>query len=87
MRLYTKDLRQIGHTTYSPDIEQKYTSFICNMDTAGVEGLLLREILHLTGHKITSEEDYWPDGEGTDKIDWQFNTDYPFKDYFALEEQ
>ena len=59
MKLYPKDLRRIGHTTFGPE---GFTAFICHGKQYSIEAILLREILNLYGYVILEELDYEDDG-------------------------
>jgi hypothetical protein len=88
MKLYTKDLTRIGYMTHGPYTKylkgkgvesSRMTRFVCDPATCQLEYILLREILALTGHKITNG-----DGEDTESGDLAYCTDLPWKDYFKL---
>ena len=78
MNLYKKDIERIGGTIYE---ENGFTCFICNVQTASIESLLLREILLLFGnYRITSEEDFmWDNGT----IDIEMKTNLPYEIYIG----
>lgn len=69
------DIKLIGHTSY-PD-ENRNTHFICSISTAGIEEILLRNILRLIGgYSITSKMvhiETAPDGQESVSIDFGTN--------------
>lgn len=72
-----KDIKNIGHTAYS---ENGMLNIICDGNTYGIEGILLRSILSCINpkYKIVQEEDFcYDDGE----CDWEFRTNMPFAVY------
>lgn len=73
MKLRKSDLRRIGQ-----GIEHKNkTTFICGADTAGLEGIFLREILAVMGYQITDE---YPSVIDDSRI---IDTDLPYEVYAA----
>ena len=79
MKLYTTDLWDIAPVHFCGD--GRCLAVI--VDTPGIEHILLREILALTGHKITAAGDYCWDND-LDKIDWVWQTDFPWDDFKEL---
>lgn len=73
-----KDIERIGHTHYS---ENGMLNIICNSDTYGVEGILLRSILSYINpeYRIMEEGDFWYSSSG--ECDWEFRTNVPFVEY------
>ena len=87
MKLYKEDIKKIGNTTSQTD--DGGTSFICNVDTANIEEILLRNILELFGdYKILSSEDFiWESDHDIvewDLIDIEFKTNLPWEIYMSL---
>lgn len=72
-----KDIERIGHTHYS---ENGMLNIICDSDTYGVEGILLRSILSCINpeYKIVQEGDFH---YGSGECDWMFRTNMPFAEY------
>ena len=77
LSVYRSDIEKIGHTTYNDDTANDKTSFICDIKTANIEQILLREILNLYGYKILSVDDF---GNNVMII-----TDMPWSEYTELE--
>jgi hypothetical protein len=72
-----KDIKNIGHTHYS---ENGMLNIICDGDTYGIEGILLRSILSCINpeYKIVKEGDFW---YGSGECDYEFKTNVPFAEY------
>lgn len=52
-----EDIHRIGHTIYE---ENGNAVFLCNLYTANIEAIVLRNVLKLWGdYEITSEEDWF----------------------------
>jgi hypothetical protein len=76
----TEDLQKIGHTSFGTD--DGFLAILCSGDTCNIEGILLREILSLTGHTITNEDDFiWESGQ----CDWKYTTSIPWTEYMERE--
>lgn len=72
-----KDIERIGHTHYS---ENGMLGIICDGDTYGIEGILLRSILSCINpeYRIIEEGDFcYNNGD----CDWEFKTNMPFAEY------
>ena len=78
MILLKEDLKKIGHTMYGGE-DDKFLHILCNIETANIEEILLRNILLLFGdYKITAVEDFvWNNG----KTNIEFITDFPWSEY------
>lgn len=83
MRLQTDDLASIGVCTFHMEGD---TIFIVKGDLVGISRILLREILNLTGHRITAEGDWFLGEElnDDDEIDYAFKTNFPWKEYAKI---
>ena len=67
------DLDKIGHTMFERDGK---LHILANPETAGIESILLRNILAIKGYSIVAEQDFvWKDGT----IDVEFVTDMPYE--------
>ena len=83
LSVYKSDIKNIGHTICEEFAHNKQTGktcFICDVKTANIEEIILREILVLYGYKIEDTRDY-DDGD----INVIFATDMPWKEYMELE--
>jgi len=82
MKLYKKDLLNIGHTVY---YKKGYTRFNIDAKTCNIEEIFLREILELFSCKIISTEDYiWTDDKGKEIFDVAIQTNLPWDVYLEL---
>ena len=81
MKLYTKDITAIGHTSYSHPGEDM-TIFILHGINSRIEMIFLREILDWTGNKILESYDCCHI-EG----DIEVVTDFPWTEYMRLSDQ
>lgn len=81
MILYKEDLKKIGGTKCSSE-DGKYLTILCSVATAGIEEILLRNILLLFGdYKITDRADFvWDNGD----VEIEFTTDFPWSEYYKL---
>ena len=73
----SKDIKNIGHTAYS---ENGLLNIICDGNTYGIEGILLRSILSCINqeYRIIGEGDFcYNNGD----CDWEFKTNVPFAEY------
>lgn len=69
------DILNIGHTAYQ---ENGKLVILCNVITANLEQILLRNILSIKGYSIVSVDDFgWNNGE----VDVQFTTDMDWSEY------
>lgn len=67
------DLSKIGHTMFERDGK---LHILANPETAGIESILLRNILAIKGYSIVAEQDFiWEDGT----TDVEFVTDMPYE--------
>ena len=67
------DLDKIGHTRFKRDGTLR---ILANPETAGLESILLRNILAIKGYSIMEERDFvWEDGT----TDVEFVTDMPYE--------
>ena len=67
------DLKKIGRTMFAQDGK---LCILANPETAGIESILLRNILAIKGYSIVSERDFiWEDGT----TDIEFMTDMPYE--------
>lgn len=67
------DLGKIGHTMFERDGK---LHILANPETAGIESILLRNILAIKGYSIVAEQDFiWEDGT----TDVEFVTDMPYE--------
>lgn len=67
------DLDKIGHTMFEQDGK---LHILANPETAGIESILLRNILAIKGYSIVEEQDFvWKNGT----IDIEFVTDMPYE--------
>lgn len=66
------DINNIGHSTYKE--ENGTVTFVCEIMTANIEEILLRNILDITGNEIKETED-------VDECSMQFRTDMQWADY------
>ena len=73
----SKDIKNIGHTAYS---ENGLLNIICDGNTYGIEGILLRSILSCINpeYRIIEEGDFW---HGSGECDYEFKTNVPFAEY------
>lgn len=81
MVLLKEDLKKIGGTKCSSH-DGKYLTVLCSVNTAGLEEILLRNILLLFGdYKITDRADFvWENGD----VEIEFTTDFPWSEYCEL---
>jgi len=79
MKLYKKDLLNIGNTVYD---KNGYVRFVIDAKTSNIELILLREILELFNCKIISTEDSIRTENGNEIFDIQ--TNLPFEVYEKL---
>lgn len=70
-----KNLTRIGHTVYK---DNDNTVFICDITTANIEAILIKQIFKNTKYKILSETD------SINSRDIKIITNYPFKLYENL---
>lgn len=72
-----KDIKNIGHTAYS---ENGLLNIICDGNTYGIEGILLRSILSCINpeYRIIDEGDFLYD---SGECDGEFLTNMPFAEY------
>ena len=69
------DILNIGHTASQ---ENGKLVFLCDVRTANIERILLRNILSIKGYSIVSVDDFvWNNGE----VDVQFTTDMDWSEY------
>ena len=67
------DLDKIGHTMFGQDGKLHILTY---PDTAGIESILLRNILAIKGYSIVEERDFvWENGT----TDIEFVTDMPYE--------
>lgn len=67
------DLGKIGRTMFEGDGK---LHILANPETAGIESILLRNILAIKGYSIVAEQDFiWEDGT----TDVEFITDMPYE--------
>lgn len=67
------DLDKIGHTRFKRDGK---LHILASPETAGIESILLRNILAIKGYSIVAEQDFiWKDGAS----DVEFVTDMPYE--------
>lgn len=68
------DLGKIGRTMFCKDGK---LHILANPETAGIESILLRNILAIKGYSIVAEQDFiWEDGT----TDVEFVTDMPYEE-------
>jgi len=82
MNLKTSDLKRIGFLTDSDT--KGNTRFVCELDTANLEHIFLREILAITEHEIIGEYDYCESGGEIKGIVMQ--TNFPWEIYWNMKE-
>ena len=75
-----KNLKRIGNTISKNDNDEG-SNFICSIETANIEEMLLEHILESNGFKITDSYDFYWDNN---VIDICIETDFPFKDYMEI---
>lgn len=69
------DILNIGHTACQEDGK---LVILCDVRTANIEQILLRNILSIKGHSIMSVDDFvWDNGS----VDVQFTTDMDWSEY------
>lgn len=69
------DILNIGHTMFN---ENGKLAILCDVRTANIERILLRNILSIKGYSIVSVDDFvWDNGE----VDVQFTTDMDWSEY------
>ena len=69
------DILNIGHTASQ---ENGKLVILCDVRTANIECILLRNILSIKGYSIVSVDDFvWGNGE----VDVQFTTDMDWSEY------
>lgn len=75
-----KDIKNIGHTVYS---ENGMLNIICDGNTYGIEGILLRSILSCINpeYRIIDEGDFLHD---SGECDYEFKTNVPFAEYVRI---
>lgn len=90
LKLYKTDLKKIGHTAYGREWwpinhdETEYLSIICEVRTANIEEILLRNILELFGdYEIVKTFDV--DGADGECFDVEFVTNLPWEEYLKLD--
>lgn len=81
IKLRRSDISKVGHTVYQ--IEGR-AIFICNLETANLEEIILRSILADMGFVIIESADYFPHGDMNEKPDIEFLTDMPWNEYDKL---
>jgi hypothetical protein len=87
--VYKSDIKNIGHTVYGRDMifgDGDKACFVCDLKTANIEKILLREILKLYGYEI--EETFYGhsnDGVSVPVGSIDFFTNMPWKEYMALD--
>lgn len=79
MKLYKSDLKKIGGTHYSKDGN---LHILCDISTANIEEVLLRNILELFGdYEIKDAFDFeWDNGD----MNIEFVTNLPWDEYIKL---
>ena len=80
MKLKKSDIKRIGYQAYQ---DKKKLVITCDIKTASVEYLLLREILDEYGYAITMEEDWVPGqkGDPVEHMDINYFTNMPWSVY------
>lgn len=79
------DIRNIGNAKQGCKIDDsgiEYTAFYCNLETANIEEILLRNILSLYDYRIVEVNDF-PGPLNADCI--QFKTNMPWDEYMQLQ--
>lgn len=72
------DIKSIGSTKFNEDGK---LAILCDVKTANIEHILLRNILSIKGYSIVSVDDFvWDNGE----VDVQFTTDMDWEEYKQL---
>jgi hypothetical protein len=81
MKLKKSDLERIGSSTCQ---HEGKTNFYCDVDTANIEEIFLRNILEHLGYRITSEDEATlnPSSDSTDST--VFCTTLPWAEYMEL---
>lgn len=69
------DIENIGHTMFN---ENGKLVILCDIRTANIERILLRNILSIKGYSIVSVDDFVWDN---DVVDVQFTTDMDWSEY------
>lgn len=80
-----EDISLIGHTVYN---DNGFTTFICSIDKAKIEYLLLRDILKCFGNEyciITTGERFKDENDLSTVTDRVFVTNLPFSEYLPYE--
>ena len=81
MKVFKTDLRKIGHTMFP---KNGLLTIVCNLETANIEEILLREILLEFGnYHITDSEDFEWEMDGVENI--IFYTNLPWDLYLELD--
>ena len=71
------DITRIGHTVYE---EEGNTVFVCNPGIAGIEEILLRNILKCFGqYEILDSEDIYPNELDDSEVNIEFTTNLPWE--------
>jgi len=81
MKVIKSDLEKIGYQTYPND--NGTTNFICDVNTANIEEILLRNILELFDSEILSAVDFFT-GNDDEQIDIEFRTNLPWETYQSI---
>ena len=75
------DLWKIGHTMFERDGK---LHIFTNPETAGLESILLRNILSIKGYSVVEERDFiWEDGT----TDIEFITDMPYENSDSISQK
>ena len=78
LTLKVSDLKSIGHTIYPVDQE---VNFVCSLQTANLEGVILRNIIAHLGYEMDEGSDSYSK-EGVDLPDSvTFATSMPWDEY------
>lgn len=84
LEIEKSDIKKIGTTIYSENNNSGNTIFICELNTANIEEILLRNLLKIFGdYSIIETNDWiWNDSGYIDSI--QFITNLPWEEYTKL---
>ena len=76
------DIIRVGHTAYE---ENGNTVFVCDIKTANVEEILLRNILLCFGdYEIVETEDVYPNVLDDSEVVIEFTTDLPWEAFLSV---